>query len=91
MPKGHARLDNVLFAPLVIKGKAVGLLGLANKPGGFTEYDARIASGFSELGSGIVLALPRSVVNLKSERVLCKAQTRSFSWVSLNCRSVPSD
>lgn len=37
LPEGHAPLDNVLFAPLLLEGKAVGLLGLANKPGGFKE------------------------------------------------------
>ena len=44
LPGGHVKLDNVLFAPLVINGNAVGLLGLANKPGGFTNHDARSAS-----------------------------------------------
>jgi PAS domain S-box-containing protein len=44
MPQGHVALDNVMFAPLVIEGKTVGLLGLANKPGGFTEDDIRLAS-----------------------------------------------
>jgi PAS domain S-box-containing protein len=51
LPGGQVALDNVLFAPLVIDRSAVGLLGLANKPGGFTEEDARIASGFSEFAS----------------------------------------
>ncbi|MBW1991831.1 MAG: PAS domain S-box protein [Deltaproteobacteria bacterium] len=40
LPEGHVAVDNVLFAPLVLEGKAVGLLGLANKPGGFTDHDA---------------------------------------------------
>jgi PAS domain S-box-containing protein len=51
LPGGHVRLDNVLFAPLVINSNAVGLVGLANKPGGFTKEDARIATGFSEFAS----------------------------------------
>lgn len=51
MPEGHVRLENVLFAPMVVEGKAVGLLGIANKPGGFTENDARIASAFAELAA----------------------------------------
>ena len=51
MPKGHVRLSNVLFAPMVVERKVVGLLGIANKPGGFNENDVRIASGFSELAS----------------------------------------
>jgi PAS domain S-box-containing protein len=55
LPDGHVVLENVLFAPLVIRDKAVGLLGLANKPGGFTEHDARIATGFSEFASVALL------------------------------------
>jgi len=55
LPDGHVTLENVLFAPLVIDSAAVGLLGLANKPGGFTEHDARIATGFSEFASVALL------------------------------------
>lgn len=51
LPEGHVSVDNVLFAPLVIKGRVVGLLGLANKPGGFTENDARLAAAFGELAA----------------------------------------
>ena len=51
MPRGHVALNNVLFAPLVIDGKAVGLLGLANKKGGFSQDDARIARSFGELAA----------------------------------------
>ncbi|MFA5110673.1 MAG: ATP-binding protein, partial [Desulfobaccales bacterium] len=49
IPEEHAPLDNVLIAPLVIQEKTVGLLGLANKQGGFTENDVRLAVAFSEL------------------------------------------
>ncbi len=48
LPPGHAPLENVLFAPLLIEGHAIGLVGLANKPGGFTENDARLAAAFAD-------------------------------------------
>jgi len=51
MPEGHVDLDNVMFAPLTIAGEVVGLLGLANKPGGFTDNDARLAQSLGELAS----------------------------------------
>ena len=51
MPKGHVALDNVLFTPLQIDGKARGLIGLANKPGGFTENDARMLTAFGEFAA----------------------------------------
>ncbi len=51
LPPGHARLDNVMFAPLILNGNAVGLMGLANKPGGFTDDDVRLASAFADHAS----------------------------------------
>ncbi|MCP4352029.1 MAG: transporter substrate-binding domain-containing protein [Desulfobacterales bacterium] len=51
MPQGHVRLDSVLFAPMLIHDQAVGLIGLANKPGGFNEDDIRIVSAFSDLAA----------------------------------------
>jgi PAS domain S-box-containing protein len=52
LPLGHVVLENVLFAPLKTPDQqTVGLLGLANKPGGFTEYDACLAAGFAEIAA----------------------------------------
>jgi len=61
MPKGHVRLDNVLFAPLKIYGKVVGLLGLANKPGGFNDHDIKVVETFGEL----------AVITLLNSLMLC--------------------
>lgn len=58
MPEGHVSLRNVLFAPLKDNGRVVGLIGLANKPGGFTDADARIVVALSELAA---IALKQSV------------------------------
>ena len=55
MPEGHVALKNVMFAPLAIEGRVVGLIGLANKDGDFDEHDARIASGFGELAAVALL------------------------------------
>lgn len=51
MPPGHVILKNVLFAPLVLEGRTVGIIGLANKSGDFDDNDARMASGFGELAA----------------------------------------
>jgi PAS domain S-box-containing protein len=64
LPEGHAPLENVLFAPLVIDGKAAGLLGLANKPGGFTQEDADIASAFGQIAA-VALYNTRTLESLK--------------------------
>jgi len=57
LPEGHPVLQNVMFSPLLMRGEAVGLLGLANKTGGFNDNDARLVKAFSELA---VIALRRS-------------------------------
>jgi diguanylate cyclase (GGDEF)-like protein/PAS domain S-box-containing protein len=65
IPERHVLLENVLFAPLVIEGKTAGLLGLANKPGGFTEDDARMATAFGELAA-VALMNSRTMELLKT-------------------------
>ncbi|MGD0449521.1 MAG: PAS domain S-box protein [Candidatus Bathyarchaeia archaeon] len=58
-PKGHVQLKNVLFAPLTVKQRTVGVLGLANKIGGFTERDAEMSLAFGEIAS---VALVNSIM-----------------------------
>ncbi|MFC1490665.1 GAF domain-containing protein, partial [Candidatus Latescibacterota bacterium] len=55
--------DSVLFAPMIIDKKTVGVIGLANKPGGFNQNDVRIASAFGELAA-ISLNNTRNLDNL---------------------------
>lgn len=87
LPKGHVMLENVLFAPLVIDGKAVGLLGLANKPGGFTKQDARIASGFSEFAS-VALFNSRTLESLEhsEERLRSVVETAIDAIITVDSR-----
>ena len=51
MPAGHVQLENVLFAPLKIEQRVVGVIGLANKPSGFTKRDREMAMAFGEIAS----------------------------------------
>ncbi|MGB3713321.1 MAG: PAS domain S-box protein [Candidatus Promineifilaceae bacterium] len=85
IPSGHARIANVLFAPLKIRGITIGLLGLANKPGGFTEHDSYLASGFGELAS-LALRNSRSLESLQSseERFRSVAQTAQDAIITIN-------
>lgn len=64
MPAGHVPLENVLFGPLVLEGKAVDLLGIANKPGGFNDNDLRLASAFADMAA-IALNNSRLLRSLK--------------------------
>lgn len=51
VPEPHVRIDNLLAAPLLVDGKPAGMLGFANKPGGFSGRDALMASAFGEVAS----------------------------------------
>ncbi|UGV39871.1 PAS domain S-box protein [Methanococcoides orientis] len=48
MPEGHMYLPNVLFTPLRIEGKTLGLMGFSYKDGDFNENDALLARTFGE-------------------------------------------
>jgi PAS domain S-box-containing protein len=74
MPKGHVRLKNVLFAPLIIDQKTVGIIGLANKPGGFTGRDANMTLAFGEIAS-IALINSRMLETLEENEKRLKAYT----------------
>lgn len=51
LPQGHVVLANVMFSPLNIDGKTVGIMGLANKKGDFTADDSTLATAFGEIAS----------------------------------------
>lgn len=67
LPAGHTKLENVLMAPLTINKKTIGLMGMANKPGGFTDDDSRLATAFGELAS-VALFNSRLLGSLQKHR-----------------------
>lgn len=67
MPPGHVKLDNVMFAPLIVDNKAIGLMGIANKPGGFNDHDAKMATAFGELAA-IALRNSRTLDSLNTSQ-----------------------
>ncbi|MBI5583678.1 MAG: PAS domain S-box protein [Deltaproteobacteria bacterium] len=89
LPREHARLENVLFAPLKIREKTVGLIGLANKPGGFSETDAQTAALFGEL-AGVALCNSRNLQLLRNseEHFRAVAQTATDAIVSADSQGL---
>ncbi|MFW6052994.1 MAG: diguanylate cyclase [Desulfosalsimonas sp.] len=75
MPGGHVRLDNVMFVPLVVEDRTLGIIGLANKPGGFTSRDAYLAEAFGNLAA----------ISLRNSRTLEKLRELSRSDVLTGC------
>ncbi len=77
MPKGHVHLKNVLFAPLLIEQTTVGVIGLANKTGGFTKRDAEMALAFGEIAS-VALANSQMLEMLEASEKELKAHTEDL-------------
>lgn len=84
IPEGHIRIDNALYAPFLIANQVVGLLGLGNKPGGFTENDTRIVSVFCEIFA-VALHKSKTMGSLKnSEEKFSKVFKNSPILMSIN-------
>ncbi len=71
MPEGHMILENVLFAPLNIENKTVGVIGIANKPGGFNEQDVHISESLGDLAA-LALTYAKSQWQQKNSEELFK-------------------
>ena len=96
MPEGHVALRNVMFAPLNIAGSTVGLIGMANKPGDFTDEDAEIAAVFGELAA-IALVNSRHIDLLHQKNASLQAaldQVRTLHGLipmCMHCKKIRND
>jgi len=77
MPDGHVTLGNVMFAPLTIDNRTVGIMGLANKPKPFTERDAQMAAAFGEIAS-VALINSQTFEKLSRNEELLKTHSENL-------------
>jgi PAS domain S-box-containing protein len=73
----QAPLQNALLAPVMVEGKAVGIIGLANKHGGFTDADLDVAMSFAQFAGNALLdslAYDMSQEHLDTARVMLDAE-----------------
>jgi PAS domain S-box-containing protein len=89
LPVGHVGLENVLFAPMVVAGRPAGVIGLANKTGGFDENDLRLAAAFGELAA-VALLNSRTLESLQDseERFRSVVATAKEGIILVNSRGV---
>ncbi len=85
LPAGHLPLENILCAPLQIKGETAAMLTVANKPGGFSENDLRMATAFSEISS-VALLNSRTLTSLEisEERFRSVVQTAGDAIITVS-------
>ncbi len=68
LPEGHIVLAKAMFSPLNFGDKTVGVIGLANKPGGFDRRDADIARSFGDIAAlALKQALSQDII-VENER-----------------------
>ena len=85
MPPGHVILTNVMFSPLNIEGKTVGIMGLANKKDDFTEHDSTLATAFGEIAA---LALRNSRVMDQLDETVNKLEEFNEVLVTREMRTI---
>lgn len=64
---GRSSLESALVAPVVIDGEVAGLLGLVNRPGGFSAADSHLAEVFAEM-TAVAMRNSRTVNGLEKTR-----------------------
>lgn len=74
-PDEHAALQSVLVAPIIIAGDAAGLVGLVNKPGGFSAADSQLAEVFAEMAA-VAMLNSRTVNGLEKNRHALEGKVR---------------
>jgi len=95
-PARHVVLHNVMFVPLNLEGKTVGIMGLANKQNDFNQEDAEIASVFGDLAA-IALENSRYIELLTEktnalEKAMSELKTlRGIIPICMHCKGIRDD
>ncbi|QWR76020.1 PAS domain S-box protein [Candidatus Magnetomonas plexicatena] len=85
MPEGHVYLGNVMFSPLILDNKAVGLIGLANKPGAFIDRDANLALAFGEYAAIALLnSRSRESLEINQNKLQSVVDTANDAIITIN-------
>ncbi|MFO7696892.1 MAG: GAF domain-containing sensor histidine kinase [Anaerolineae bacterium] len=65
------KTDSLLAVPLQVEGTSIGALNVANKPGGFTENDARILGLLADVGA---VAIESARLREKADRAAIRQE-----------------
>jgi PAS domain S-box-containing protein len=75
-PSGRRSVpQSALLAPIIIAGDVAGLLGLINKPGGFSAADSRLAEVFAEM-TAVAMLRSRTINGFERNRTALESKVR---------------
>jgi PAS domain S-box-containing protein len=74
-PRPRSVVTSALLAPILIAGDVAGLVGLINKPGGFSAADSPLAEVFAEMAA-VAMLNSRTINGLQKERNGLKREVR---------------
>lgn len=77
-PGTRPAVGSALVAPIVIEDETAGLLGLIDKPGGFSTADCRLAEVFAELVA-VAMLRSRTIHHLETTRAALENEAREAS------------
>lgn len=69
-------LESALLAPMIIADEVPGLLGVLNKPGGFTAADSRLAEVFAEMAA-VAMLESRTRNGVETDRSALEKEVRA--------------
>ena len=75
LPAARHAPESALVAPVVIAGEVAGLVGLLNKPGGFSAADSQLAEVFAEMAA-VAMLNSRTVNGLEKDRNALEREVR---------------
>lgn len=85
-PPGHARITAFLGVPLNEGGKTIGMIGLANKPGGYTTADQE---NIELLASAVVQCINRKQAEIERRNAAkCLEAINRVFEVALTCNTI---
>jgi len=96
LPVGHVTLHNVMFVPLNIGDKTLGVMGLANKPKPFNRRDLEIGAALGDL-CAVALSNSRNLDRLREiiqeqKQLLSKIKTlEGLLPICAQCKKIRDD
>jgi len=70
LPPGHPPMAHFLAVPIKAKGRLVGMLGLANKPGGYSRADVEMLMPLESTVAQLVIARRQEMARVEAQRDL---------------------